>query len=229
MGTYPLYDLLSVTTSSGSIDITVSLHGPVANSPDKPAKLTLNASSGSISLKILGIDTPSLIPSRNYISHISSQSGSIQAKMLHGSSTTLQSSSGSIQASVYPHGPHNVPSHIKTSSSSGTTDFTLHSSLYCSTTPLRNLHGTHRGSSGRMKLTYPAQWQGHISGTTVSGRVNIDWPGIQVNIDRPNGFAGREIQAVHGRGEGKLNFNAVSGSVTLRGKASQVELAQLQS
>ncbi|RYC61982.1 hypothetical protein CHU98_g4220 [Xylaria longipes] len=47
-GSYPLYDLLSISTESGSISVDVTPHSASSEGPSEPASLQLKSSSGSV-------------------------------------------------------------------------------------------------------------------------------------------------------------------------------------
>ncbi|KAI1171163.1 hypothetical protein F4777DRAFT_566326 [Nemania sp. FL0916] len=47
-GSYPLYDLLSISTQSGSISVSVTPHSASSESPTQPASLELKSHSGSV-------------------------------------------------------------------------------------------------------------------------------------------------------------------------------------
>lgn len=211
-GTYALYDLLSIHTTSGHIRISITPK-PASASAVKPATLRLSTASGSINAH-----TPSLssIPNRNYLTEIQSSSGSIAVSLLHGTHTSLRTSSGSLEASLYPYGPNTTRSDIETNTYSGRTLITVHPALVNATDPLRRLYGTYNYLSGSFGLNYPSSWEGTVEGVVTSGSVDIDWKGMRVVEDR-RGWFGRRVKAVKGKGDGVLKFHGVSGSARLRG------------
>lgn len=81
-GTFVLHDLLSISTLSGSIDITV-VPQP-ASSSKAPAELLLNTASGSIKVTMAPfLHNPStVIPDRIFNSSLKSMSGSINAALV---------------------------------------------------------------------------------------------------------------------------------------------------
>lgn len=70
--------------------------------------------------------------------------------------------------------------------------------------------------SGSLLLTYPPSWEGTIVGATASGSLRVEWEGVRVISDRDE-YVGRRILAKRGEGEGRLDFEGVSGSALLRG------------
>ena len=219
-GTYPLYDLLSITTVSGSISILISPQEAL-DSNTKPAKLILQSASGSIQA-----DTPVAelteskrlrkIPHRDYTSSVSSASGSIYANILHTSKTTIQTASGRISAYIHPHGPPSLPSLLVTDSASSATNVKVYPSLSHPLIPLQALSASHRVFSGSINLTYPNEWEGSIHAKTISGTLGVDWPRVNIVKD-VKGVVGREIEALRGHGQGRLEFETTSGSAFLGG------------
>ena len=199
-GTYALYDLLSIHTTSGHISISILPKNASSNAV-KPATLHLGTSSGSINAHTPSLSTHSTIPDRNYRTDIQSSSGSIDVSLVHGTHTSLRSSSGSLEASLYPYGPNTTRSDIETHSYSGRTLVTVHPALVNSTDPLRKLYGSYSYLSGSFELSYPPSWEGTVEGVVTSGGLNIDWKGMQVVEDR-RGWLGGGSRRLRGMGRG---------------------------
>lgn len=217
-GAYPLYDLLSITTLSGSITISYVPKNSSDLNP-KPASLLLSTSSASIRATTPTIHSSQPIPNRDYKNDVSTASGSITATLLHSSQTSLRTASGQILAAIHPHGSLSTPSLLSTDSTSGSTTVTVHNSLSHPSSSMRALSASHHFISGSLKLSYPSQWQGRIFGETVSGSLNIHWDGVTVIKDHKKWTGGREIEAERGEGgEARLDFGGVSGSAVLMGK-----------
>ena len=216
-GSYPLYDLLSIHTDSGSIDVTID---PKEASKDevKPAVLRLTSNSGFVR----AVTLTDSVPKREYRADVYTSSGSIDVSLLHGLRTTLRSINGRITANLYPFGDNKTRSNIETHCYSGSTDITLHSSLSHPSAPIKKLFAYYGATSGSLDLRYPAQWEGTVVGTTLSGGINIDWPGLKIMKDGKNVWLERKVVGVKGDGEGKLVFYDGSGSVTLTGEAGSV-------
>ncbi|KAL8829108.1 MAG: hypothetical protein Q9191_002196 [Dirinaria sp. TL-2023a] len=233
-GSYSLYDLLSIHTTSGHIDITVSLHNASSEDPKKPASLHLSTASGSIRVRTSHLSSysssssSSQIPDRQYETEISSRSGSLDAILVHGTHTSLKTNSGSITAALSPHGPNSTRSEVLTSSNSGHTDVTVYPLLGDASAPVRQLYADYRHGSGGLVLSYPSMWEGTVQGTTASGGINVKWDGMRVVKDR-KGLIGREFEAVKGQGEGVLKFKGYSGHVELSGKSDYWALQQEES
>lgn len=216
-GAYPLYDLLSVNTLSGSIDISLDLQEISAITP-KPAKLFINTLSGTVHVNTPLLATPyTPIPFRDYQTDITSQSSSIDIIIPHGTSSNLRSQSGHVSAALHPCGGPTLRSSISSNVASGATRITVHRSRTHPTSPLRKFYASHHQQSGSLRLHYPGQWEGHIAGETMSGSVHIDWPGVNIIRDDRSGWVQRRIQATKGDGEGQLQFSTLSGNVDLTG------------
>ena len=213
-GAYSLYDLLSIHTTSGHIDITLNLQNASISAP-KPALLDLSTASGSVRVKTPTLHTTK-IPDREYKTSIGSYSGSIDAETVHGTRTSLKTSSGRIVAELVPFGPNTSRSDIETRTYSGGTDITVRPSSANASQPLRKLYADYQHGSGGLRVRYPSTWEGLVQGKTAAGGVDIKWDGLRIVKDK-KGYVGREIEAVKGEGEGVLRFHGYSGHVLLRG------------
>lgn len=211
-GSYPLYDVLDISTTSGSIDIEVE---PKDADEDnvQPAVLRLSSKSGSVR----AITSIVSVPARDYQTSLESSSGGVNAKILHGSRTSLRSLSGHIKADLYPYGHNNSRTDINTHCQSSSTDVTVHSSLSHPTDPIKKLYSGHHGLSGSVRLRYPAQWQGAVQASTLSGSIDLDWDGLRIVRDEKKGWVKRVVEAVRGKGDGQLVISSNSGSVKLGG------------
>ncbi|KAL8897160.1 MAG: hypothetical protein Q9207_007353, partial [Kuettlingeria erythrocarpa] len=225
-GDFRLSDSLVIHTTSGSIDINLDLV-PSKSSSATPAKLDIKSNSGSIAIHTRTISSPTQIPARDYRSNISSSSGSIAASLVHGTSTKLCSHSGRIQASLYPHGNATDRSDLYTETQSGSQEIKVHSSLSSATAPLRKFFADYNGISGSLNISYPAQWEGTVAGSTVSGSIGAVWPGLEI-IKDVKGAGNHTFKAIKGTGVGLLKFKAVSGSVRLRGEESVAAARSVQ-
>ena len=203
---------MDISTVSGSIDIDVE---PKDADEDNIQSAVLRLSSKSGSIRAL-TSTVS-VPARDYQTTVKSLNGGIDATLLHGSYTSLRSLNGRINADLYPYGHNDSRTYINTHCQSGSTDVTVHSSLSHPNDPIKKLHSDHNGMSGSVNLWYPAQWQGAIKGSTLSGSIDLDWDGIKVIRDEKKGWVKRTVEAVRGEGESELVFSSKSGSLSLGG------------
>lgn len=215
-GSYPLYDTLDISTISGSIDVDVE---PKDADEDnvQPAILRLSSKSGSIR----ALTSTVSVPTRDYQMTVESLNGGIDATLLHGSRTLLRSHSGHIDADLYPYGHNNSRTDINTHCLSGSTSVTVHPSLSHPTDPIKKLYSEHHGLSGSLNLWYPAQWQGTVRGSTLSGSIDLDWDGLKVVKDGKRGWVKRTVEAIRGAGDSQLIFSSKSGSVNLGGDSGR--------
>lgn len=99
-GIYPLYDLLKVSSQSGSIGIEVQPK-PVLESTPAPATLDINTSSGNIDVSS-PVKYPKITYPREYITRVKSVSGAIKGHFFVGSTGNFDTASGMIQLVVRP-------------------------------------------------------------------------------------------------------------------------------
>lgn len=124
-GAFSLYDLLSIHTLSGSIDVSVSPQKADAN--NKPAVLDLDSKSSSISAVLPTFANP-VIPKRDYHTSVTSNSGSIKGSYYIGSECKISSMSSSMKVFLLP-GLAEGNSHLITESYSGSTEIEILSPL----------------------------------------------------------------------------------------------------
>ncbi len=218
-GTYPLYDLLSIETISGSVHISVDPQEAAKNRP-APASFIVSTTSGSVQATYPISLPATAIPNRDYRVSVKTVSGSIRGSYLHGSSSSFDATSGSIAATLVPYGPVSRDSSIRTHSQSGETRLTVCPSMTEPDAPMRNLRSSHRYASGSLRLHFPATWEGTIEGRTMSGSVHVDWEGVRIVRQGRDGF-GPWTYLLARKGDdgarGKIEFQGVSGSVDLEG------------
>ncbi|TGO14762.1 hypothetical protein BPAE_0619g00030 [Botrytis paeoniae] len=99
-GTYPLYDLLKVSSQSGAIGIEVKPR-PALESEPAPAILDIHTSSGRIEVSS-PVKYPKATYLREYITRVKSVSGAIQGDFFVGSTGTFDTASSRIQLVVRP-------------------------------------------------------------------------------------------------------------------------------
>ncbi|TGO31709.1 hypothetical protein BHYA_0427g00030 [Botrytis hyacinthi] len=99
-GTYPLYDLLKVSSQSGAIGIEIKPQ-PALESAPAPAILDIRTSSGRIEVSSPVKDAKATYL-REYITRVKSLSGAIQGDFFVGSTGTFDTASSRIQLLVRP-------------------------------------------------------------------------------------------------------------------------------
>ncbi|KAI9852575.1 MAG: hypothetical protein M1830_006783 [Pleopsidium flavum] len=216
-GAFPLYDLLSLTSQSGSMRVDVDPQEAAKVAP-APASFIASSASGSIEAYYPIDRAVSEIPDRDYRVAVKTSSAAIRGDYLHGSSTSLRSSSGSVEAILAPYGPVTQATNILTETQSASTRLTVLSSLTSPYTPMRNFYSSHKLASGSLRLHFPSTWEGEIEGWSMSGSLRIAWEGVRIIKDgRDWNGAWRRLIAVKGNGQGKIKFESMSGSMELEG------------
>ena len=205
-GSYTLEDVLSCTTTSGGIHIMVI--------PKKAGELVLPAafSARSVSGHVDVLFETFDVPERDYRVDVHSGSGGSSGTYIHGSRTSVTSGSGSKRVFIVPYEGAG-DSEIFTDGASGGSDIEVRSPIKISKT-LGALRSTHRSVSGHLSLRYPREWAGTFEGTSVSGSLSADGPGLEVEV---GGGPGRKSVSGNSKLEGKaqLSFSSVSGGARL--------------
>ncbi|KAI9699223.1 MAG: hypothetical protein M1820_007195 [Bogoriella megaspora] len=235
-GVYSLRDLLSITTESGSINVSVDPKNASDQYP-RPAESIFNSAQGSITVKFPTADTTTRakksflpetggmwsfgVPDRDYRTTVTTKTGSIHGSFLHGSATKLITTSGSITASVYPLHASSEMSGLGTVTRSGTTRLHVHDPLLESGVPVRHLYSSHDSGSGSLHLQFPSVWEGTIKGVAESGSIHVVGKGVEVIEEgrRDVGFIGpfaHRILAKKGHGQSEIGFSSGSGSVSVK-------------
>jgi hypothetical protein len=220
-GTYPIYDILKLSSLSGAISVDVYPEAVLESAP-APATLDINTSSGRIEVRS-PVRDPSATYPREYITRVKSMSGAIQGDFYVGSTGTFQTASGRIQLVIKPVMPattdddDNTKNVFRTESMSGATHVTLLEPLFVLPSitaaglteltadndmelyksKLRTFFSAHKSTSGRVEIYYPPQWIGHIEASTVSGRIEVSGEGVEV-IRRDNGWVHKKLEARKG-------------------------------
>ncbi|KAK4888232.1 hypothetical protein LTR27_012842 [Elasticomyces elasticus] len=208
-GQYSLYDLLSIHSSSGSININVRPEPPDKQHP-VPARLIVEGRSGSMNINMAGYE----IPERDYVVSIDSQSGSVRGSLVHGRQTSVMSRSGRIDLDLSISGANNTASSLNTRSESGGTDITVHNQHIFDTRAagsgpsIKQMSSTHSSGSGGLVLRYPREWEGTIQGQTGSGGLRLHGADVDVVSRGPH-----SVYAKKGKGDSTLSFRTGSGSV----------------
>ncbi|OCL09726.1 hypothetical protein AOQ84DRAFT_387981 [Glonium stellatum] len=206
-GTYALRDLLSIKTRSGSINVDVQ---PKEADKEHPAPAVFWAGSMAGSIKVR-FETFA-IPSRDYQTTVDGNMGSLAGTFIHGSSTDLKTTSGSITVDITPYEASASPFTLRTFSMSGRTAVDLRSPYKNPRSAISNLTSSHKTHSGSLHLTYPPEWEGKIEGGTHSGSLHLRGKGVEI-IREGEGFPfGRTVKAKKGEGDSLLEFSTMSGS-----------------
>lgn len=253
-GRWPLYDLLSLTTTHGSIAVTIEPQPADPDDPDKPARVILETQTGSIAVSFSVSQSTSFsgcgnddnddgddeleprqrknkrdfrpgcrrgnqkrqyyyaeghhidgssepFPARPYEVEIRTQAGSISGRVIFTTHARIESTAGSITASLTP---------VVYAGSSSNKDISIHTRTLAGsqhiqiTEPhiirspddclskeafVRSPTSSHSAITGGISITYPRSWAGRVQASSWVGYVRLEGDGLQVTRDG-NGLTG---------------------------------------
>jgi hypothetical protein len=205
-GTYALYDLLSIRSTSGSISINIELKEVDKENP-KPAILVVHSQSGSVRIKFSALE----IPEREYHTTVITNSGTIKGNLIHGKYTNIESQSASIDIDILPYSANEYDSTLHVKSHSGSQTVTILSPYFDPGTSMARMKSTHIVESGRLRARYPQEWEGRIAGQTTSGSLKLGGSDVEI-IEKGSRGGGKYVVAQKGDGAGTLEFTSESGS-----------------
>ncbi|KAI3317198.1 hypothetical protein HD806DRAFT_541456 [Xylariaceae sp. AK1471] len=275
-GSYPLYDLLSISTESGSVSVAVTPHSASEEDPSQPASLELESHSGSVHVTlseafvehhirsddatseppppylstIEAVDYDdnakydikadikagqknipehisrdgsgntaigSGVPTREYITSVSTQSGSISGTFPLGSHTALESRSGSLGGIELVVMPINRSGsrRLKTVSRDGMQSVRVVDDDFWAVAKeawWEGMVSRHESHSGSINVEYPDSWEGTIEVESENGSVSVTGRGVEIIREEK----GRVLARKGKEGGGKVIVRARSGSVSLR-------------
>ncbi|KAI9810483.1 MAG: hypothetical protein M1827_006259 [Pycnora praestabilis] len=205
-GEYPLQDLLSLKSTSGVIDVSVD---PKRANGTQEAEFEACTTSGDIKT----LFNTQHIPERIYQTHVGSTSGRVTGNYILGPITNFHTTNGDIVTTVLP---LSTTAHhsLDTKSISGTTHITMLSPVENDdNNAMKFTRGSHSTTSGDISIRYPKEWEGGISGRTVSGDIKVTGRNIHV-IEDKHGYGSHKFvgEKGDGGGAGQLRFGAISGS-----------------
>lgn len=156
-------------------------------------------------------DTAILPQGRSYRSKVDTVSGSISGDYVLGESLYHGTVSGSITASITATGEGH--STLITDTRQGSTNISFTNRLGNGN---KGLIAKHTSISGPVRVEYPGDWEGVVTGNSMSGSVRITGEDVVIVEDR-KWPAGRFVKGVKGSGEygGTSECSAVSGSVSV--------------
>lgn len=209
-GNFDLLDLLSIQSTSGSINIGVHPQPADAENPI-PAELVINSHSGQVSIDFLAFNAPE----RDYRVSIDSRHGSVDGHLLHGRMTSIVSNSASIKAQILPFAANNYASTLRTASQSGSQEIAVLALSNDPGVPINRMSSTHSTNSGSLVLRYPKEWQGTIEGHTRAGSLRLHGGDLDIIRRSSSSNVGHYVLARKGSGNSTLNFLTGSGSVNI--------------
>ncbi|KAF1979421.1 hypothetical protein BU23DRAFT_447892 [Bimuria novae-zelandiae CBS 107.79] len=205
-GKYALFDLLSVVTKTGSVNINVDPQEKAENG-SAAALLYANTMSGSIR-----VDTERKnIPERDYVVNINSTAGSIDGTFIHGSDTKMTSVAGAINIDVLPYASGESSTNLRTKTTDGESNIKIRAPYSAPGKALTNLVSSHTSISGQIKLNYPQEWEGHLEGESVSGMLHLE--GKDLELIRQDERPGMNLaEAKKGNGKSEMVFKTLNGA-----------------
>ncbi|KAF2139613.1 uncharacterized protein K452DRAFT_289612 [Aplosporella prunicola CBS 121167] len=207
-GSYPLFDLLAITTHSGSITISVDPKSADEEKPE-PAEFSARSNVGSVDVTFPIAN----LPAREYRTAVHTDAGSIKGAYVHGTSTVLTTNSGSITAGILPYAADDHASELRTNCHTGTARIELLAPYKKSGKQINRLKSEHSGMTGSLHVKYPQEWEGSIKAESVTSSVSVKGKDVRVVGEGSKGPIGKWIEAVKGDGKSTVLVKSVSGSV----------------
>ncbi|TKA24871.1 hypothetical protein B0A50_06600 [Salinomyces thailandicus] len=222
LGTFPLFESLSLRTHSGLLTATVPTHSSPSISDQKrpplqpPAQLIAHSHCGALTLDMLPPpQTHATAPPRDHNIVVSTHASKIRASLLLGRNTVVKSHCGTLNLLLKPIPlPGAGTANLMTQTHSSRQDIQVYSNTG-GTFSLNSVHHTHAGS---LVLRYPADWEGSIEGDVAGGKVEIRGCEGEVDVFERTP---RRVRAVKGRGGVRggggntLKFHSRSGKVEI--------------
>ncbi|SLM34623.1 Domain of unknown function DUF4098 [Lasallia pustulata] len=206
-GNYPLLDLLDLETTSGSIYVTVSAEEPDEDGPAQAAEFVAKSTSGDIRANLASLTG---IPSRKYITHVSSQSGTVSGTYFLSSMTSFTTTSGSINIMLLPATYGSDSPSVATSSTSESQDIVVLGGQ--DPTVLRTLSLSSQSISGTITVRCPRDFEGTIFARTTSGHISVSGQGVNIVRD-VHSPGSKYVEATKGSGAGRIDVGTTSGDV----------------
>lgn len=204
-GRYSLYDLISITTKSGSVNVNIDPK-EAAQGGSEPALFLANSLSGSIRADFKRTE----IPERDYQVSINTTVGSIDGTFIHGSKTEMATIAGQINADILPFKSGDYASILTTSTTDGQTMLNMRAPYDNPGVAMGKLVSTHKSVSGILNMTYPQEWEGHLEGRSMDGILHIQGRDLElIRQDETPGL--NSIEAEKGDGGSSMMFETVSG------------------
>ncbi|KAF2637287.1 hypothetical protein P280DRAFT_509913 [Massarina eburnea CBS 473.64] len=214
-GKYSLFDLVSIETKSGSVNVNIQPKEAVEGSSPS-AVFTANSISGSVRADF----ERKKIPQRDYQVSINTTVGSVDGTFIHGSRTELMSVEGQINADLLPYSSTSTdePSILTTKTTDGQTLIKVHSPYHSrKTNPsmMNKMVSTHTSISGAVDLKYPQEWSGHLEGQSFNGTVHLQGKDLELlKQEEREGF--NLVEAKKGNGGSTMVFGTVSGGCEVK-------------
>ena len=208
-GIYQLLDLLDLKTTSGSIEASVSPQAAGKDGPAQAAVFKAHTVSGNIRV---GLDRMSPVPVREYITQVSSLSGTISGTYLMGSRASFGTISGSMNLVLSPAAYGRDPPSVFSKTVSGSQEIVVLASE--DKTALQTLTLGSDSKSGSVIVRCSGDFEGTIRAGTLTGNIFVMGPGVEIVKTIPHS-GGKYVEATKGNGAGMIRVNTVSGDVRI--------------
>jgi DUF4097 and DUF4098 domain-containing protein YvlB len=204
-GSFPLADLLSLKTVSGSV--IVDIEPKESGVEEHDSTLLIRTSSGKIHANTAVKD----IPSRKFITNVKTVSGAVTGTFLLGAASTINTVSGSVKTDFYTAG--DAPSRsLIVNSVSGSVHVTVNDDSY----KLNNIRSNCQTRSGKVDLQFPSAWGGQIKAETISGSIKVVGDGVKIIKDSsPFPSLGRTVLAEKAGGESMIFIQTVNAAISV--------------
>ncbi|KAI9857759.1 MAG: hypothetical protein M1824_004715 [Vezdaea acicularis] len=208
-GSYPLLDVLSLHTVSGSINTTVTPAAAAPDFPEKPASFNAQTTSGSIRVRFPL--QPDELPERVYHTLVSSSVGSVGGSYVLGARNSFRTEAGSVDVVLLAREPAmEIPVVIETQSGRMSVDVRVSGERG---TVMGRLEAGFRSNAGSVDVRYPESWAGELVVRTRSGSVDVVGEGVKVVRDEVDGGGERVVRAFKEGGTGRTEIRTVAGSI----------------
>ncbi|KAF1958438.1 hypothetical protein CC80DRAFT_30696 [Byssothecium circinans] len=214
-GMYSLFDLVSIDTKSGSVNVNIQPKEAVEGSAAS-AVFMASSLSGSIRADF----ERKKIPARDYQISINTTVGSVDGTFIHGSKTELSSVEGQISADLLPYSPSmaDEPSILTTKTRDGQTIVKVRAPYHSkksNPTVMGKMVSTHKSINGVVDLTYPQEWEGHLQGQSFNGTVHLRGKDLELlKQEEKEGF--NLVEAKKGSGGSAMAFGTIAGGCEVK-------------
>ena len=200
IGFYLVYNNLTIHNVHGAIYGFFYCHTTNAHPTPAMQNIDIGNVAGEVDVELFPWDEWPAPWTYTHRTTVATKSGNLRAVVPHGSYTNIFSTSGDIEAFIFP--SHICGSRLYTASESGNTRVVFADTLperpeYDDLTPACNIFSRHVGGTGSLKLEYPSLWFGHLEATTGGGEAKLNGTELY-DVERKEGFVsayrGRDMQ-----------------------------------
>ncbi|KAJ8130286.1 hypothetical protein O1611_g3346 [Lasiodiplodia mahajangana] len=234
-GNWPLYDMLGLHTTSGTVKVSITPKDELEDSP-KSAVLSLSTISGTISATE-PVHEITQIPQRDYLVDVRSTSGSIHGLLAFSAGATVHTTASNVALDLLPVinvdklTPGN-PAQLETVTTSGVIAVRVLDPVFfddngkalensnnetlvdMKSRALDCLEATHKSTSGNIGLHYSQSWEGMLYAQAMSGQLVAKGKDLKI-LKYTGGWPGSKMEARKGDAGKKstIEVNALLGNV----------------